>query len=315
MSRIVLATDFSTSADRAREWAVYLATALKAELDVLHVMEIYPGMDVEYPVNAAYLDYTRKEAATQLAQVVTHIGSRVTVAGAEVLMGMPSAHIIAYAEKQQAELVVMGTQGRTGLAHVFLGSTAERVVKGAPCPVCTVRDPGSSGGPSASVPVSVRRILLSLDWSACSQAAVDYATDLACTLKAAVTVLHVLEPVTYGLDFTLGHSEEREQSRQRAIERAQQVVHALGIRGVSADQDIRGGLPADSIVDAVRTRDCQMIVMGTHGRRGWSHLAYGSVAEAVLRRAQCPVLTVRCQKPGPGLEAEVVSPLVRPLPA
>ncbi len=63
---------------------------------------------------------------------------------------------------------------------------------------------------------------------------------------------------------------------------------------------LRGGSPADSILDSAQTLPCDLIVMGTHGRRGISHTISGSVAEAVLRKARCPVVAVRSPKFGPG---------------
>jgi len=87
----------------------------------------------------------------------------------------------------------------------------------------------------------------------------------------------------------------------RATERDQKIANeqmqALGSRirayGISVTETIRGGLPADSIVGLARGSNCDLIIMGTHGRRGVSRLFKGSVAEAVLRRASCPVLAVK----------------------
>jgi len=69
---------------------------------------------------------------------------------------------------------------------------------------------------------------------------------------------------------------------------------------VPVEYQLRGGLPADSILDSAQTLPCDLIVMGTHGRRGISHTLSGSVAEAVLRKALCPVIAVRSLKVGPG---------------
>ncbi|NJL16556.1 MAG: universal stress protein [Nitrospira sp.] len=74
------------------------------------------------------------------------------------------------------------------------------------------------------------------------------------------------------------------------------LVSALTSAQVTAEFFIRGGLPADSILDAALTQPADLIVMGTHGRRGLSHALIGSVAESVLRKARCPVLTVRSPK-------------------
>jgi nucleotide-binding universal stress UspA family protein len=113
-------------------------------------------------------------------------------------------------------------------------------------------------------------------------------------------LLHVLEPVSYGLDFTIGHVGTREQVRESWTKRLEELTSVLRAAQVPVASQLRGGLPADSILDSAKTLPCDLIVMGTHGRRGISHALAGSVAEAVLRKARCPVLTVRSPKFGPG---------------
>jgi nucleotide-binding universal stress UspA family protein len=114
-------------------------------------------------------------------------------------------------------------------------------------------------------------------------------------------LLHVLEPVSYGLDFTLSHVRTGEQVRESWIKRLDELASSHQHPHVLVESRLRGGLPADSILDSAQTLPCDLIVMGTHGRRGISHTLSGSVAEAVLRKARCPVLTVRSPKFGPGL--------------
>jgi len=122
----------------------------------------------------------------------------------------------------------------------------------------------------------------------------------------------VFEPVSYGLDFTLLHREKREHERDATTARLSALVSAVTSAGVSADSQLRGGLPADSILDAAKTHPTDLVVMGTHGRRGLSHVWCGSVAEAVLRKARCPVLTVRSPKFHPGHRRVIGSDSARP---
>ncbi len=117
--------------------------------------------------------------------------------------------------------------------------------------------------------------------------------------EASMTLLHVLEPVSYGLDFTLPHIAQHESSKTTITKRLSDLVSALTAVGLTSDFLMSGGLPADSILDAARTQSVDMIVMGTHGRRGLSHVLFGSVTESVLRRSSGPVLSVRSPKFGP----------------
>ena len=142
-----------------------------------------------------------------------------------------------------------------------------------------------------SRPVTLERILVPVDFSDCSLDALEYAAVVAQQAKASLMLLHVLEPVSYGLDFTLGHSQDTRTSARELDETTGGVgVLAEGDSHVPVESQLRGGLPADSILDSAQTLPCDLIVMGTHGRRGISHAFSGSVAEAVLRKASlsCP---------------------------
>ena len=194
---------------------------------------------------------------------------------------------------------VVGTRGKTGLAHVLLGSTAERVIRGAPCPVLTVRmEPAviKEEEGALSKPVTLERILVPVDFSDCSLDALGYAAVVAQQAKASLMLLHVLEPVSYGLDFTLGQSKARRLEVETWTKRLEELVSSHQHPAMQVESQLRGGFPADSILDSAQTLPCDLIVMGTHGRRGISHTISGSVAEAVLRKARCPVITVRTPK-------------------
>jgi nucleotide-binding universal stress UspA family protein len=302
--RVLLATDFSDCATLAQEYAVLLAAAFGASLDVVHVLELYPGMDPDYAVTQVYLDQLRKDTDQKLDDLVNRLIQRRLRAKGTQILGIPSQRINAIAKELDTDLVVLGTRGRTGLEHILLGSTAERVVQGAPCPVLTVRlvqKPAQAAAAAGTkAPPVIRRILAPVDFSDCSLDALEYGIQVAARFQATVTILHVMEPVAYGLDFTLRHADEGRRMRERADLRLSGFCVALKSHGLTAEQAVRGGLPSDAILGFAREQGSDLIVMGTHGRRGISHLMSGSVAEAVLRRASCPVLTVKSPKFGPG---------------
>lgn len=301
--KILLATDGSRGAEVAEAYACALAASWGATLAVLRVLELSPGLNPKYPVTQLYLNELMKQATRELAEVKGRATDRGIAVETRITTGIPSEEVLAAAEAEDADLVVVGTRGKTGLAHVLLGSTAERVIRRAPCPVLAVRAEGGLAeqtGNQGGDPVALNRILVPLDFSDCSVDALEYAVVVAQRAKASLTLLHVLEPVSYGLDFTLPNPPKREQLQDAIVTRLSGLVSALDSAQVRADYLVRGGLPSDSILDAARTQPADMIVMGTHGRRGLSHALSGSVAESVLRRARCPVLTVRCPKFRPG---------------
>ena len=310
IKRILLATDFSRWARRAEDYACALACSWKASLTVLSVAEFPPGLNPDYTVNQQYLADLLKKASSQLVDLKGRAERRGIAVTTRVATGIPSEEVITAARAEESDLLVVGTRGKTGLAHVLLGSTAERVIRGAPCPVLTVRmEPADVEQEESALsrPVMLERILVPVDFSDCSLDALEYAAVVAQQAKASLLLLlHVLEPVSYGLDFTLGHSRTREQVREIWTKRLEELASSLMVTQVPVKSQLRGGHPADSILDSAKTLPCDLIVMGTHGRRGFSHAFSGSVAEAVLRKALCPVLTVRNPKFGPGYRQAVV---------
>ncbi|MBI3356227.1 MAG: universal stress protein [Nitrospirae bacterium] len=297
--RILLATDLSRWAQRAEVYACSLASSWGATLTVISVLEFPPGMNPDYAVNRLYLGELMKQATKQLVDLKARAVNRGLSVHTRITTGIPSEEVLAAAEAEDTDLIVVGTRGKTGLQHVLLGSTAERIIRTAPCPVLAVpteiQKVEESGG-TTNRPVVPDRILVPIDFSDCSLDALEYGVLVAQRAKAAIKLFHVLEPVSYGLDFTLLHVTKREQMRTVITERLSALVSALTSAEVTSEFLISGGLPADSILDAARAQPADMIIMGTHGRRGLSHTFCGSVAESVLRKSPCPVLMVRSPK-------------------
>ncbi len=301
LSKILLATDGSTSAKPAEEVACVLANAFEAAVDVVTVLEFEPWRDLEYQVNQLYLEDRRREIREQLSVVAREAEARGVVVARHEPVGVPSQEIVALAANRHSDLVVLGTHGRSGLDHVLIGSTAERVLRTAPCPVMTVK--GSTAvkrsGASADQPEGAwncARILVPMDFSDCSLEAVEYAMRLGERFGSAITLLHVVEPVAYGLDFTLSHALTGTALRVEIGRSMETLAEAFERRGLGVRQEVVPGVPADVIPRVAQERNSDTIVMGTHGRRGWSHVRFGSVTEAVVRQARCPVFAVRSPK-------------------
>jgi nucleotide-binding universal stress UspA family protein len=117
---------------------------------------------------------------------------------------------------------------------------------------------------------------------------------------SALTLLHVIEPIYYDLELGLGKIEQECVKREHWRSRLSEIADMVKSFGLAAEAKVRGGVPAESIIAGAKEQGCDLIVMGTHGGRGVSRLGYGSVAEAVLRQALCPGLTVKSPKFAPG---------------
>jgi nucleotide-binding universal stress UspA family protein len=291
VKRLLLATDFSDWARRAEDYARALAASWRATLTVITVLEFPPGMNPEYTVNKQYLTDRMSDASARLAEFKQRAYVRGIATTTRIATGMPSEEIIAAALAEEADMVIVGTRGKSGLAHVLLGSTAERVIRMAPCPVLAVHT--AIGESLTEKGICLDRILVPTDFSECSEGAVTFAGVVAAQAKASIELLHVVEPGYYSIDFTIEHPDEREQKRQRSADHLEALSEKLSKAGIAVNMNLRGGAPADMILDVAKTTSSDLILMGTHGRRGVSHMWAGSVTESVLRRGTIPVLAVR----------------------
>jgi universal stress protein A len=142
--RMVVPTDFSPASDIAFNYALDLAAREGAALHLLHVIDdamfatAYPdGFYTELP---GLRTQVIGEAQKRLDELVARCQAAKVMVTTDVLVGRPAAGIAQEAKARGADLVVMGTHGRSGFAHLMLGSVAERVLRTAPCPVLAVRD-------------------------------------------------------------------------------------------------------------------------------------------------------------------------------
>ena len=154
LKKILLPTDFSDSAAAAMPYARDMALTFGAQIELVHVhqLPIYTGAfaygTIDLPAN--YAEDTRKALLTRLEEHREKLGPDVEVK-TMLVEGVPFKELIRCAAENDVDLIVMSTHGHTGLKHVLLGSTAERVVREAPCPVLTIRPVDSkSPAPSSS---------------------------------------------------------------------------------------------------------------------------------------------------------------------
>jgi universal stress protein A len=145
LQKILLPTDFSTYSATATKYACELATKFEAELHLLHTLEVHlsstPGFGMGLAV-PSYVNESRAAAEKSLAAVLDPkwLTGRTVIQA--LVEGSAKMEIVRYARTKEIDLIVLSTHGRTGLAHVLIGSVAENVVRTAPCPVLTVRPEG-----------------------------------------------------------------------------------------------------------------------------------------------------------------------------
>jgi nucleotide-binding universal stress UspA family protein len=292
VKRILVPTDFSQPSQCALNHATELARKFDAELILTHVRTPYAD-DPNRP-EYHFFDEGRYSAfvSEQLTRTSEGIGSEravKTVVGRDV---SPANGILRIADENQVELIVMGTHGRTGLGHFFLGSVAERVVRHAQVPVMTV----SSKREKYRDNPRYRRILASYDFSAHSKEAACRARDLAALYGAQLSVLYVIEQEIHPGYFDIWKVSVKSEMPEIAQEARKSLLNVLGEHGlddVSVFVEVGQG---DGRVHTDITRfaadhEIDLIVMGTYGLSGIEHMLLGSTTERVIRIAPCPVLT------------------------
>ena len=295
LTRILVTTDFSEESKTALPYAAALADRLRSEVVLLNVLEPPPrfaGLESVMLLQSgdatmgrlyAGLDALAGRAFRNKSRVETHVRT-----------GKPYREIIKAARDLEASLLVMATHGYGGLKHAFLGSTTERVVRHAPCPVLAVRGGTGNSASAAKSPV-VRHVLLATDFSDNSAKAFPWAQSFADTFGARLTLMHVVE--RFPIDAMLGQQLTRDAS-ERLISESQvhlgELAQNLGSEGgPPADYVTRFGKPFDEITRGAKEMGASLIVLSTHGHTGLKRTYLGSVAERVVRHAHCPVLVVR----------------------
>jgi len=206
----------------------------------------------------------------------------------ELVHETPTAGIVAAIATCHADLVVMGTHARSGVARLFLGSTTEGVLRLSPVPVLTVRTADHVA------PAPFATVLVALDNSEPAEGAAAIAAMLERDAGAQVVACHAVDTarlfdaaLNYGFD-----PEELLGERRGAGLEVARAALAHGGLATTTPVTIVEGTAAQAVLDAAEARAATAIIVGTHGRRGLRRLVLGSVAEGVVRGSRLPVLVV-----------------------
>jgi len=142
----------------------------------------------------------------------------------------------------------------------------------------------------------ITRIVVPIDFSEYSKKAFRYAIDFARSFRAEMVLVYVVEPIVYPADFSFGQvalpSMERELL-QRGEEQLKNLIDKEVPDGIAARSIVRSGKPFVEIIQVAKEENAELIIIATHGHSGIEHVLFGSTAEKVVRKAPCPVLSIR----------------------
>jgi len=292
--RIVIAVDGSDEARRAARRGLRLAQGFDATATVLSVVEQKALRLTETSAERTRLRERGEDALTDIEELASELGHPVTTTQTE---GKPAVQISEYADEQDADLIVVGRQGSTGLGRRLLGGVTEQVLHRSDVPVLVV--PGEdSGGDTAA---GYSRVLITTDGSENAEVAVPHGTAIAQRYDSAVHVLNVVDLQAAGGLFNAGGLEEEFVERldargQEAVDRAVTEIGEsapdLTVKtAVERTKSFEGA--AGGVREYVEENEIDLVVMGSHGRSNLGRQLLGSVASGVLRTVDAPVLVVK----------------------
>jgi len=292
---ILCPVDFSNETDHALAHAVALARWSHGRIVGLHVFEpVFAPIPAFATAGHAGEQVPGAAALADFEGDITRALAQATLGGvpteAHCVVGDPARTIVAWSESLPADLIVIGTHGAGGFEHLMLGSVTEKVLRKAVCPVMAI--PPRTRTTSA---LPYRNVLCPVDFSDPSTKALGYAFAIARECGAAVTVVHVLESPDVEPRTNRGFSVP-EYSAYRAAAAKQQLEQLLP-HDAAAHCSVRyltpHGKPYSEILATAADLSTDLIVMGVHGRNPLDVMLFGSTTNQVVRRATCPVLTLR----------------------
>ena len=296
---IVVPIDFSKMSVQAIQIAKQLARRFGASIYLAHVRHLNCAADFVAPAPPilpfAFMTYeenAEETALKDLKKAASECG--VPFAKCNVLSGTPPFdEICRLAQTIPADLVVMPTHGRTGLKHVFLGSTAERIVQHSSCPVLITRENTLQANKGSRF--RIKTILVPVDFSNCSREGLRYAIGFANEFGAKIILLHATYlGYVYSAEGTAIYNIPglQKAARQNAERKMRELVRSVKFGVVKFETAFTDGSPVIDICAFAKDHGIDLIITSTHGFTGFTHVLVGSIAEQVVRHAPCSVLVV-----------------------
>lgn len=292
ITQILCPVDFSDISQHALDHAAAIARWYDARLTVLYVFANLPTMDMPPLVLE---DADRERLIGDMRKMAARVPSQVPLDFRLQEAGYAHDEILAELAATHADLLVLGTHGRSGFQRLFLGSVTEKVIRKAPCPTLVVPPRAPDVPPEATV--EFRRILCAVDFSENSLDALAYAINVAEEADARLTLLHVVElpsvltrePPVAGIDVT----RIRDAAAVDARRRLHDLIPEQARTYCTVETAVVEGRAHREILRHATEQQSDLVVMGVHGRGAIDRLVFGSTTHHVIRAARCPVLVVR----------------------
>lgn len=292
--RILFPTDFSPASRSALDHALLWAEMFHAELVLLHVLALRTAdpfhPEHHFPTPEELESRLRRLADSEMARFAEPHRDKPLEIRELVRQSLEIERgILELAEEEEADLLVVGTHGRRGAAHLLIGSVAAELLRRSLRPMLVVSARGER--PAGRL----RRILAPTDFSPPARHAIEHARELAAATAATLELFHVLPDLELPLPMNpagLGSSAMVVAELEPQARTALAELAAAAGPPARIEAEVWQGAPAASILDRARASEADLVVLATHGRSGIDRLLLGSVAEKVARLAPCPVLVL-----------------------
>jgi len=293
-------------AEKALPYAEEMAVNFGSKLTLLSA-----GAPEDTPKHDEYYEYLKKTSAAveqDLAKQAAKPFAKkhqvdTIITGLKGLINDPAAEILDYADKEDFNMIIMATHGRTGITRWVLGDTANKVARAFSCPLLLVRA-------KTEVPKTVhtKKILVTLDGSKEGESVLPFVENLASKLKPEIHLLHVVELLfhVYAYPAAAGYGgdgivripfneEEMKPFREAGHKYIKSVSDKLTEKGFPNTMEVRVGTPGEEIIEAESEIKPDIVVMSTHGHSGFGRWEHGSITDKVLHGGAVPLLLVRPQ--------------------
>lgn len=287
LNSLLLATDFSSEAEKAGLYAAAIAKRYGSEVRVIHVMDLTAAFKT--PDAGICMDIFRRSGEEKLAGTRARLASAGVQAETILQEGLDTAKgIVRAADENGVDLIVSGTKGHGALARLALGSVAEQLIHHAECPVLTtgpnVKPPGPHG--------LFQRIVCATDFSAEAAKAARLAFSLTRSGDGRMFLCHVL-PRLDRSRYDKSHPFDEQKLTEQFQGELQRMIPGIARERCEPECVVDDGYAADGILLLARRVDADLIVLGTRRSSHWFTSIRAGIAFDVIRAADCPVLTVR----------------------
>jgi nucleotide-binding universal stress UspA family protein len=289
LRRILCPTDFSEFSDLAFRYAQSLARHYRAKLFVQHVVELWRHPEAAFAPARHYeefWEYLLHKGDEDLQRFAKTNADNGIQPERMVGQGMAADSILALADAEKVDLIVMGTHGRRGFDRLMVGSVTERVLRKASCPVLAVHKPSPDflSSREQQDPVHLNRILFCTDFSENSERALGHALSLTGEYGAELTLLHVLSDIP--------NESSIDEATATAMEQLDNLIPREKPKAGKIRSMVRKGSAYQQIIQLALEGRSDMVIMAVRGRGALNLAVFGSTTYRVIQLGPCPVLAV-----------------------